>query len=251
MPLISEDHRQTVLEAFRDLDRFNLLQPNQAFGRGVGARRQQWNRIAGGRAGKVNHVWIGLGMVAGAVSGMIAGLQVPPVLEQVPMSMVLAVVLIPVGGYGAHLLSASGAYHQGMMLVIVNERRSVIRPEMVTGEVEAWIPKALLSWRSHEWRYRDGQPYLWLQLPVGERIEKMLRSTVDYLLLPNDLFRAIDSAVYAQRSYNRMLSDSALDFADIEEGDTEGESRLKELLPWLTPPGIVLSGVLLVLMTSS
>ena len=251
MPLTSEDHRPIVLEAYQDLGRYNLLQPNQAFGKGVGARCKQWNRIAGGRAGKLNHMWLGLGIVAGAVSGLIAGLQIPPVTDAVPMSILLAAALAPVGGYGAHLLSATGSYHQGMMLVIVNERRSRIRPEMVTGQVEAWIPKALLSWRSHEWRYQDGKPYLWLQLPITWRIEKTLRSTRDYLLLPNDLFRAKDSAVYAQRSYNRMLSDNALDYADVEEGDTSGDSRLKEVLPYLTPAAILIGGILLVVMTTT
>ena len=248
---MSGDHRSTILEAFTDIDNYNLLQPTQAVGAGVQARRRQWNHIAGGQAGKANLWWIGLGLAAGAVAGLIAGLQVPspPLTIEIPMSPALALALAPVGGYIGHLLSGSGAYHQGMMQVIVNERRSLIRPEMVTGQVEAWIPKALLFWRSHEWRYRDGRPYLWLQLTAGKRIPE-LKTTLDYLFLGNDLYRAKDAAVYAQRSWNRMISDSALDFADVDEGDTEGDNRLKELLPYFLAGGIVLGGILLVIMTA-
>ena len=251
MPLVSEDHHSTVLEAFEDLGRFNLLQPNQAMtgGKGVQARRRQWNRMAGGREGRPNPVWIGAGLAFGAVGGLIASLQVPAFSEYVPMPLLLAAVLAPVGGYVGHIFSSSGAYHQGMMLVVANERRSLIRPEMVTGQVEAWIPKALLSWRSHEWRYRDGRPYLWLQLPGGQRIEEELRGTLDYLRLPNDLHRAKDAAVYAQRSWNRMISDTALDFADVDEGDDGSDSWWKDFVPFMIAGGIAAGGLLLAMMT--
>ena len=135
-----------------------------------------------------------------------------------------------------------------MMLVVVNERRSIIRREMVTGQVEVWIPKALLFWRSHDWRYLNGKPYLWLQLPYGTRIQNTLKSTLDYLRLPNDPHRAKDAAVYARRSWNRMISDSALDFADIDKGETD-DSRVKELLPWISAGSFLSAGVLLVLLT--
>ena len=250
MPLVSQDHRNTVLDAFSDIDRYNLLQPNQAMGKGVGVRRRQWNRIAGGRSGKANFGWIGIGLAGGAIVGLIAGLQMPPVSEEIPMSMLLALVLAPVGGYLGHLKSSFGAYYQGMMLVVVDERRSRIRREMVTGQVEAWVPKPLLSWRSHEWRYRDGRPYLWLQLPDGKRIQDELKTTLDYLLLPNDPHRAEDAAVYAQRSLNRMTSDNALDFADIDEGAND-DNRLMEFMPYMTAAAIVLCGILLVIMTST
>ena len=89
------------------------------------------------------------------------------------------------------------------MLVVANERRSPIRRQLVTGQSRAWIPKALLFWRSHEWRYNNGRPYLWLMLPATKRIEETLKTTLDYLQLPNDPYRAKDAAVYAQRSWNR------------------------------------------------
>ena len=252
MPVVPDDHRQTFLEAIADLGNYNLLQPpppGKPVPGGGAARRRQWHRIAGGQAGKLDVTWIGAGVVGGAIAGLILGLQVPPIAEGVSMSLVLGILLAPLGGIFGHLLKAtSGGFHDGMMLVVVNERRSIIRPEMVTGEVEAWIPKALLFWRSHDWRYRSGKPYLWLQLPYGERIQNSLKSTLDYLRLRNDPHRAKDAAVYAQRSCNRMISDSALDFADIDKAET-GDNRLKEYLPWLSAIGIVLVGFLLVLFT--
>ena len=252
-PIVSPDNHATLAEALADLETYNLLQPNQAMSmrQGVEARRRQWNQMAGGQAGKPDYRWIGAGLVGGLLTGAIASLVVPPVPSvPVPMSLLLALLLAPAGGYVGHLLSNTGAYSVGMMLVIVNERRSVIRPEMVSGQVEAWIPKALLAWRSHEWRYKNGRPYLWLQLPTGQRIQDVLKTTLDYLFLPNDLLRAHDAAVYARRSWNRMISDNALDFADVDKGDRDAADRLKELLPYLMAAGIILGGILLVIMTS-
>ena len=252
MPVVPEDNRQTFLEAVVDLANYNLLQPpppGKPVPGGGAARRRQWHQIAGGQAGKLDVAWIGIGVVGGAIAGLILGLQAPPVTEGVSMSLVLGILLAPIGGTVGHVMkSKGGGFHDGMMQVIVNERRSVIRTEMVTGQVEAWIPKALLFWRSNDWRYRSGKPYLWLMLPYGERIQNSLKSTLDYLRLPNDPHRAKDAAVYAQRSWNRMLSDNALDFADIDKAET-GDNRLKEYLPWLSAVGIVGTGILLVLLT--
>ena len=286
LPRVSREHRAIVVEALEDLEKYNLLQPKHGRSnrQGVEARRRQWNKIAGGRAGKPDYRWmfggVSLGVLAGAIIGMGLAAEgmvyVPPpepapVVEgamptptptpdteergslpalpfPVPMMIVMAVFLAPVGGIIGHMLGTMGGYYIGMMRVIVNERRSVIRPEMVTGQVEAWIPKALLSWRSHEWRYQGGKPYLWLHLPLGRRIQDELRGTQDYLLLQNDLYRARDAAVYAQRSMNRMVADNALDFADVDAGEKAGVDRLKEMMPFLVPVGIALLGVIIVMM---
>ena len=241
------------LEAIVDLDRFNLLQPNpnQAMGPGSQARSRQWDRIAGGQAAKMSFGFIAIGLSVGAVVGAAIGLQVPPVAETIPQApLALALVLAPLGGYAGHVLGGLNAYQQGQMLVVANERRSPIRPEMVTGQVEAWVPKALLAWRSHEWRYSDGKPYLWVQLQARQRIQEVLTGTLDYLLLQNDLHRAKDAAIYAQRSWNRMISDNALDFADVNKGDDEGESKLVELAPYLVAGVVAAGGLLLAIMTS-
>ena len=251
MPRLSPDHRPTFLEAFEDLGRYNLLQPEQAMSnrQGVGARRRQWRETAGGKEGQANYLLIGGGAVVGLVVGAILGMAIPTdVISGGPVLAGLAG--IPIGGYLAHMmLRSTDAYREGMMQVIVNERRSIIRPQMVTGQVEIWIPKILLAWRAHEWRYTEGRPYMWLQLPDGRQIHNELKSTLDYLLLPNDLHRAQDAAVYAQRSVNRMISDNALDYADVDEGEEGGEDRMKEILPFLLAGVIVVAGILLVILT--
>ena len=249
MPKVPWDHRATVAEAFADLDRFNMLQPKQATPKGVAARRRQWDTISGGKAGKPSQMKIGVGVVVGLVAGAIIGLMVPP--EQiggiVALPAILAVLLAPVGGFAGHQFGQADGHGYGMIRVVVNERLSVIRPELVTGQSEAWVPRVLVEWRSHEWRYSLGRPYLWLQL-VEERIQGQLNSTLDYLLLPNDLHRAKTSAIYAQRHWNKQISDTAQDFADIDEGSEEDDGRMKELAPWLLASGIVIAGVMLVVM---
>ena len=218
-------------------------------GKGAEARRRQWNAVAGGRAGRPNLAFVAGGVVAGAIAGAIFGQLDLPLPEAFPTSLALAALLAPAGGYGGHMFSSSNAFQQGMMLVHVNERRSVIRPEMVTGQAEAWVPKALLAWRAHEWRYQDGRPYMWLQLAPGDRIEEQLHGTADYLFLANDLHRAKDAAVYAQRSWNRKISDSALDYADVDEGEEGKDNLLQELAPYLIAGVISLLGFLMVIMT--
>ena len=241
-----------------------MLQPKHAPVKGVHARRRQWNSVSGGRAGQMSVGTIGIGLAAGVIAGLIIGLQADPVdvtaaidwldvplaMDTMSLALPLALAMGPVGAYAGHMLSASGTFQQGMMQVIVNERRSVIRPQMVTGQVEAWIPKALLSWRSHEWRYRAGKPFLWLQLELGTRIEKELKGTLDYLLLRNDLYVAQDSGIYAQRNMNRMISSSAEDYAEVEQEDEDGYSRLAKLAPFLLAGGLLLAGVLVFILTA-
>ena len=254
MPQVPAQHRPVMAEALADLGQYNCLQPYQANQKGVAKRRRQWNRIAGRLKEKPNILWVLVGACGGLVVGLMVGLQIPtedfPIPEGTPLWLIMGGLLATAGGVGGHFIGASGAFHQGMMLVVVNERRSVIRPEIVTGQVEVWIPKVLLAWRAHDWRYRNGKPYLWLMLPIGKRIKDELRSTLDYLRLPNDDYRAQDAAIYAQRSWNRMISDSALDFADIDAGDDGTNNSLKEFAPYLLAAGIVLGGIILVIMNS-
>ena len=253
MPQVRPEHHSVFLEAVADLRRFNLLQPNQAMSNreGVQARRRQWQEVAGGREGKPNYALIGGGAAVGLVVGAILGLAIPTEMGGIaPPAVLTGIAGIPLGGYLAHMLASQDAYKQGMMHVIVNERRSIIRPQMVTGQAEAWLPKVLLEGRAHEWRYKDGRPYMWLQLPLGREIYNTLKSSLDYLLLPNDLYRSSDAAVYAQRSWNRMISDSALDFADVDAGGEDGRNLIKELLPFIVAGGIVLAGMLLFLLSA-
>ena len=239
-------------EAFVDLRLHNLLQPNRALGPGVGKRQKQWEGIVGGKKRGIQWPWVGAGAAGGILCGLVLGL-IPELQTLTPAghpSIILAVILGIAGGYGGDFFSRSGSYHESMMLVIANERKTMIRPELVTGQSEIWIPKALLSWRAHDWRYKERRPYLWVHLPLGEHIQDTLLNTTDYLMLKNDTFRASDAAVYAQRSINRMISDSALDYAEIDTENDDQSNRLAELMPWFSALGIVVGGILLVMMTS-
>lgn len=252
IPLVIEDHRSTVVESFADLAKHNLLQPIRYMNKGAEARRQQWNRLSG-RTTKLDLTWVGVGTGLGVVTGAVLGLPVPPELFPfVPMPVVLALILAPVGGYAGHMFKASGSYYDGMILVIVNERRSFTRPEKVTAQARAWVPKSLVAWRSEDWRYTDanGQPYLWVLIPDCQRVKDVLNGTRDYLQLPTDRYRAKDAAVYAQRSWNRMASDAALNCADADDGEFESDSRIKELMPYIIPGVIAACGPLLVMFTA-
>ena len=245
-----ESHRSVLAQAFADLSTYNMVQPATASQKGVAARGAQWDAVSGGKAGKPSHMILLIMALTGAVLGVLGGLIVKP--EDLGGFSGLPYVLpIPLAFFGAllgHQVGRSDSFYHGMMRVIVNERRTPIRPELVTGEVEIWIPKTLLSWRSHEWRYWQGRPYMWLQL-VEARIQDRLSGTLDYLLLPNDPHRAKDAAVYMQRSINRLITDSALDLADIDKGEEPEDSRLKEYAPWVVPALITIGSLLLVIMT--
>ena len=253
IPLMPDKRREVFLAASADLTRYNLLQPNQAQANrdGVKARRSQWAAIAGGRAAMVSPMITIGGALGGAVAGAILGLLVPetPLTAFVP-PVLLTAALGAVGGWIlARTFGAPAGYNAGMIRVIANERRSPITPEVVTAQAEAWVPKALLFWRAHEWRYDRGQPYLWVHLPFGQRIHQTLRTTADYLLLPNDLHTAPSAAVYSQRSLNRLISDNAMDFAEADNPDDDGDNPFRELMPYLVAAAVVASGLLLVLLT--
>ena len=253
MPLIAAERRSTFLEALADLERFNLLQPPQPgqMQAGVAARNRQWAKMRGG-VGETgaNLMFLAAGAGGGALFGVFVAVAIPPVFLISPF-VIGGLIGAAIGGFLGYALKGMNKYEQGMLRAIVNERLSPIRPEMVTGQVEAWIPKALLSWRSHEWRYIGGKPYLWFHLPVGTRIQGTLKGTLDYLMLPNDLYRARDAAVYAQRNWNRRISNAALDYADVDADEEGGDNKLLTLAPWILAGLILLVATLIVVMKSS
>ena len=254
VPLVPRDQLPVWLEAVADLDRYNMLQPNQATANreGVQARLRQWQQLAGGREGKPSFVLLVIGAAVGLVVGGILGIGIPPdTLGGVPPFALTALLGCPGGAFVAYLLVSQDSYGQAMMRVIVNERRSVITPERVTGMVWIWVPKAVLNFRAHDWRYADGKPYLWVHLPIGERIHDRVRGTLSYIDLPNDLYRALNAAVYAQRTRNRDISNNATDFADVDEGEEAATCNevMERLLPYVPVPIMMIGGVLLVIMT--
>ena len=251
LPHVPREQQAVFIEALIDL-RYNLMQPDQATANREGAlaRQKQYRKIAGGRTAQP--MWMVVaGGGAGLMVGGILGLSVPPdMLFGLPPMIVTGLLGLPIGAYGSRFLVGMDAYRQGMMLVIVNERCSVIAPQKVTEQVRIWIPKALLAWRAHQWRYANRRPYMWLHLPIGERLHDEPRNTISYLALANDLHVAHNAAVYAQRTRNRDISNNAVDFADVDAGEDAGNEMLERLLPYAPVPIMVIGGILLTVLTT-
>ncbi len=243
-----ERHRSIILESYRDLSKYNLLQPVRS-SNGINVRARQWRAMGGRRRGGDSYLWTLSGAGLGAVIGTVFSLN--PYLQGIPATaVVLSVLGLVGGGIAGHLLNRAvdSGFPVGMVRVIVNERASVIRKAMVTDQAEAWIPKSLLAWRAHDWRYRGGQPYLWLMLPYGSYLHECITGSDSYLTLANDTWRARDEAVYSQKSLNRMLSDNALDYGDVDKGIAETPKHpLMEILPRFIPVVEVIGGVLVVI----
>ena len=149
--------------------------------------------------------------------------------------------------------SALGGFTGGMMQVYLQERLSPINYTMATKHAWIWVPKALLHFRSHEWRYHAGQPYMWLMLPHRAQLSPETARTPVVLLLPNDPYRSKSSAVYAQRGLNRLVSEDAELFQKAKEAKLNPESKaewLSKLLPHLGPFAIEASGIALAIFTS-
>ena len=266
LPLMPAAEQSVFLESLWDLEQYNMLQPAATgqnnmvsgattaaggYGGGLAARRRQWDAMSGGRRSQKKNSGALLGAVAGMVVGGVLGLTVPPgLLPDIVPPIVAAAALGAAGGAAIvwALMSQSG-FDDVMIRVIVNERRSPINPERVTAQAEGWAPKPLMMWRAHEWRYTGGRPYMWLQLPVAERIHDNLRGTLDLLLQRQDLYQAADAAVYRLRSWNRQLSENALDFGQVDAGEDGQEDKLSRYLPWAPPLLEVVGGVALVVIT--
>ena len=234
------------LESWRNLWKFNLLQPEQAMGRGTAVRRREWHRLAGGRTGGANLLYVVLGAALGFIVGLILGMSIP--LEGLPVELIAGVLLAPAGGYGGYLMSRGGSYYDGMILIVANERRSRIRKEMTTAQSRVWVPKSLVVFRAQDWRYVKGRPYLWVMLSHGVRIHEAMSGTLSYLVLANDFYRAKDAAVYAQRAWNRMIAQNGDDYAVLDEPVQE-KNVWAEIGPWIGAGVIVIAGILMFVMT--
>ena len=242
---LSGGTRDIWVESWRNLWRYNLLQPEQAAsGPGAAVRRREWNRLAGGRSGGAKWGYIAAGAALGFGAGLVFGLNVP-----LPgSSLLLGLLGAALGGYGGHVASRTGSYYDGMILVVANERRSRIRKEMVTAQSRIWVPKTLVAFRAQDWRYVKGRPYLWLRLPYGVRVHEALGGTVSYLGLASDFYRAKDAAVYAQRAWNRMIAQNGDDYEVLDEPVPE-PNRIAEFGPWIGAGVILIAGILMFIMT--
>lgn len=231
-----------VLKSFQNLTRYNLTQPS-AHSAGAKVRQKEWSEMSGER--NASGIWrFVFGLVLGAIGGYLVAIG----LQQYPWAgdwvYIAAPVLCAITGAALIYLMPAGG-NVGMVRIVVNERRSRARPQVVTAQKEIWVPKTLLAWRSHEWRYHLGEPYMWLMLPVRQRAQTALRNTLDFLLLSNDLYRARNSAVYAHRSWLKQVQDNALTLVDVEAGETDQTRTMDELLPWIAGTSLIIaSGVM-------
>lgn len=244
---------QAIAEALDDLDAHSTLHPSTAQPQSLARRRAQWDHIRGGRS--VGTRWLALAPVAlfGAFAGWLGVVALKgdaPMLAQYPVEWAGALAGLIFFFLVGRTVTRSAGFDHGMVLVIANERESVIQREKVTGQVRVWVPKALLAWRYADWlRDGDDKPYLWLHLPFGERIEDTIRTTLDVLTLPKDEFTARDAAVYTQRTVNRTLSDSALDHAAADEGEDKNKGGLSEWVPYGIAAALPIFGLLIVVLT--
>ena len=251
LPRIPNDRLDVFLEAVADLTLFDLMQPSKARGntKGVQARQRQWRSMSGGLLR--NYLIAGLGAAVGLCVGI--GLTFTPLpffLDNGIGYAVLALAGAAGGGWFAHKYGSPAGYMDCMMQLFATERESVIRPQMGTGQIEIWVPKALAAWRAHDWRYRNGKPFLWLQLAQGERVHDKNRTTMDYLVMDVDDHRSEDASLYSRRTVNRMVSDEGVKLAEYDVGDEAGENPLMEFAPYVLAAIIILAGIIMVLVTS-
>ena len=240
-----------IIETLDDLGTHNALHRSTARPDGLARRRAQWDRVRGGRSVGTSWVWLAPLALFGAVAGWVGVAAAKgdfPTVAPYPVEVVGAVVSAVFFALIGRTFTRSAGFEYGMMQVIANERESVIQPEKVTGQARAWVPKALLAWRMADWDRQDGKPYLWLHLPLGQRIEDTLRTTLDYVALPVDEFFAHDAAVYTQRTVNRSVSDSALDHASADEGGEKDKGGFPEWVPYAGAGLLVILGVLVVIL---
>ena len=248
-------HRELILQSYRDLEKYNLLQPTQS--PGVKVRQKQWEEMAGRRAIKPSPAKAILGLTVGLVFGIIMGLPggplvaagIPAAFSSISLTLVLGPIFAIAGAYGGHVVSKSAGHSLGTMMLIINEREDVSRKELVTAEARIWVPKVLMAHRMSEWRRgKDGRPYMWLMLRYGAEMTDVLHTTDDALLLPDDPWRSVDAAVYSRRALNRTISDSALVHSDAFESAGEKPNPLMEVLPRLTPAMMIAGGIIIVIM---
>ena len=255
MPKVAPEHRPVFLEAVQDVSHDDaVIQPEQARSNAEAVKKyqRQWRQMssAGVLAGG-NYLQLLVGAVVGLFAGFGLSFTPLPAFMQTPMGVVGLALAGAVGGaFLASKYSSPLGFKSCALLVIVNERASVILPHKVTGEIRFWVGRALVNWRAHEWRYWRGHSYLWLNLPIEERIHDKDRSVLEYIVAEDDDYRASDAALYVRRTLNRRVSDTGLNFADYDEGEEAGEHPFMKFVPYGLAGLIVIAGFLLA-MTSS
>lgn len=248
---IPADRVALVLESFRIARTSNCLQP-PGDARAVARIGQLWEEISGTkRQGGGQNLWkYLLGGVAGLLGGLIMGygIKAGGAAEFPPM--LLALLGAAAGAGASHFIRGTKGFEFGLMKLIINERRSPVRKEMVTDQCELWVPKALLWHRQDEWRRnRNGTTYLWVNLPHRERITSRIRNMADGLALALDLHVMLDIAGKGQRVWNRRLAKNGQDFGHLGDGE-EPPKRMEEIMPHILGSGLALGGIIIVIVVA-
>ena len=246
---IPADRLPKVLESFHIARTSRCLQP-PGDTKAVARLAQLWEEISGTKAqGGINVVKYLLGGGAGLLGGLVMGYAVKTVMPETP-PMVLALLGAVIGAAAAHFMRGNKTFEDCMLKLIVNERRSVVRKEMVTDQLEFWVPKALLWHRQREWRRdRKGGTYMWVQLPYRERITDRIRNMVDGLTLALDLHVMLDSAGKGQRVWNRRLKKNAQEFGHLDDGE-DPRKPLEEMMPHLIGAAQIIGGFIIVVVVA-
>ena len=242
-PHLTPDRVAMVIESFVIARTSRCLQP-PGDQKAVARLAELWERMSGTKPQGVNPVKYFLGGGAGLLGGLIVGYALQTVNPDLPLLYPLLIVGAVLGAVVAHYLRGTKTFEDCLLKLIINERRSVVRKEMVTDECEFWVPKALMWHRQGEWRRdRKGATYMWLHLPFRQRITERIRNMVDGLALPMDLYTALDSAIKGQRVWNRMLARNADDFAHLDDGE-EPRKPIEEMMPHLLGLALVIGGLI-------
>ena len=253
---IPADRVGLILESFHIARTSSCLQPPSARyrvdARAVARIGQLWEEMSGAkRQGGGQNLWkYLLGGVAGLLGGLVMGyaIRAGGAAEFPPM--LLALLGAVIGAGAGHFLQGAKGFEFGMMKLIINERRSPVRKEMVTDQCELWVPKALLWHRQGEWRRdRNGSTYMWVNLPYREKLTSRIRNMVDGLALALDLHVMLDSAGKGQRVWNRRLAKNAQDFGHLDDGE-EPPRRMEEMMPHLLGGGLALGGIIIVIVVA-
>ena len=248
-PHLPADRVPMVIESFVIARTSRCLQP-PGDPKAVTRLAQLWEQMSGTKTQGVNPLKYILGGGAGLLGGLIMGYALQTAYEAMPPTMVLTVIGAVLGAVVAHYLRGTKTFEDCMLKLVINERRSVVRKEMVTDECEFWVPKALMWHRQREWRRdRKGTTYMWLHLPFRQRITEQVRNMVDGLGLQMDLYTALDSAIKGQRVWNRMLARNAEDFAHLDDGE-EPRKPLEEIMPHLIGAGLIIGGLIILMVVA-
>ena len=250
---IPAELRPVVVESFIAARHARCLEPpgDRAALSNISRLWKEVSRRAGQGVSPARYV---LGGAVGLAAGLIIGYGTAVSTPAVPTESGVigaGALFAALGAAAAHYVQGGiGGFANSMLLLVINERRSVVRKGMVTDQVEFWAPKAMMLHRQSEWRRdRKGTTYMWLRLPYRERLQASVHNMIDAVSLPDDAHHMLDAAGKGQRVIDRKLAKNAQDFGHLDDGEPE-KKTLEELLPHLAGIGLIIGGIVMVAIVS-